>query len=197
MSVNPEKETLETEENNQVEESVEGELVDEIETETSDSTETPESQQESQQELEEAQAKIKDYWDQIVRLNAEMDNHRKRSERDLENAHKYAVKNFAEALLPVTDSMEMGINASQAENATLESIKEGMDMTLSMFSQMLEKNGIEAINPVGEKFDPERHQAMSMQESADHEPNTVMVVMQKGYMLNGRLIRPAMVMVSK
>ncbi len=149
------------------------------------------------QELAEAQLKIKDYWDQIVRLNAEMDNHRKRAQRDVENAHKYAIKNFSEALLPVCDSMEMGIAASTAENANMESIKEGMQMTLNMFTQMLEKNGITAIDPVGEKFDPDKHQAMSMQESAEHEPNTVMAVMQKGYLINDRLIRPAMVMVSK
>jgi len=152
---------------------------------------------EIEQELADAQAKIKDYWDQIVRLNAEMDNHRKRAERDVENAHKYAVKNFSEALLPVCDSMEMGIAASEADNANMESIKEGMQMTLTMFTQMLEKNGIQAIDPMGEKFDPDKHQAMSMQESADHEPNTVMAVMQKGYTIKDRLIRPAMVMVSK
>jgi molecular chaperone GrpE len=150
-----------------------------------------------EQELAEAQLKIKDYWDQIVRLNAEMDNHRKRAERDVENAHKYAVKNFSEALIPVCDSMEMGIAASVAENASLDSIKEGMEMTMTMFTQMFDKNGITAIDPVGEKFDPDKHQAMSMQESADHEPNTVMAVMQKGYLIKDRLIRPAMVMVSK
>lgn len=149
------------------------------------------------QELAEAQLKIKDYWDQIVRLNAEMDNLRKRSVRDVENAHKYAVKNFSEALLPVCDSMEMGIAASDGDNANLQSIKEGMEMTMTMFKQMLEKNGIEAIDPVGEKFNPDKHQAMSMQESAEHEPNTVMAVMQKGYVIKDRLIRPAMVMVSK
>lgn len=149
------------------------------------------------QELAEAQLKIKDYWDQIVRLNAEMDNLRKRSVRDVENAHKYAIKNFSEALLPVCDSMEMGIAASDGDNANLQSIKEGMEMTMSMFKSMLEKNGIEAIDPVGEKFNPDKHQAMSMQESAEHEPNMVMAVMQKGYVIKDRLIRPAMVMVSK
>ncbi|MBL7003909.1 MAG: nucleotide exchange factor GrpE, partial [Gammaproteobacteria bacterium] len=147
----------------------------------------------TEQELIDAQLKIKEYWDQIVRLNAEMENHRKRAQRDVENAHKYAVKNFSEALLPVCDSMEMGIVASEAENSNIDSIKEGMQMTLSMFIQMMEKNGIKAIDPVNEKFDPEQHQAMSMQESADHESNTVIAVMQKGYMLNDRLVRPAMV----
>jgi len=155
------------------------------------------AQSDIEQELAEAQLKIKDYWDQIVRLNAQMDNQRKRAERDVENAHKYAVKNFSESLLPVCDSMEMGIAASTAENANIDSIKEGMEMTMNMFTQMLEKNGITAIDPLGEKFDPDKHQAMSMQESADHEPNTVMAVMQKGYLIKDRLIRPAMVMVSK
>lgn len=151
----------------------------------------------AEQELAEAQDKIKDYWDQIVRLNATMDNHRKRTERDVENAHKYAVKNFSEALLPVYDSMEMGIAAATADNANVDSIKEGMKMTMTMFTQMLEKNGITAIDPVGEKFDPNKHQAMSLQESPDHAPNRVMAVMQKGYLIKDRLIRPAMVMVSK
>jgi len=148
-------------------------------------------------ELAKAQATIKDYWDQIVRLNAEIENNRKRAQRDIENAHKYAVKGFVESLLPVTDSMELGLNASDADNANLESIKQGMSMTLSLFIQTLEKNGITSIDPVGEKFNPEHHQAMSIQEQEGAEPNTVLTVMQKGYLLNDRLIRPAMVVVSK
>jgi molecular chaperone GrpE len=148
-------------------------------------------------ELAKAQVTIKDYWDQIMRLNAEMENNRKRAQRDIENAHKFAVKNFAEALLPVSDSMEMGLNAAQAGNANMESIKEGITMTLELFQKTLEKNGITSVDPQGEKFDPEQHQAMSMMESDEADPNTVMAVMQKGYLLNERLIRPAMVVVSK
>lgn len=148
-------------------------------------------------ELAKAQVTIKDYWDQIMRLNAEMENNRKRAQRDIENAHKFAVKNFAEALLPVSDSMEMGLNAAQAETANIESIMEGITMTLDLFQKSLEKNGITSVDPQGEKFDPEQHQAMSMIESDEADPNTVMAVMQKGYLLNDRLIRPAMVVVSK
>lgn len=172
------------------------------ENETAESQEAPESETDNLEqdlvvELAKTQVTIKDYWDQIVRLNAEIENNRKRAQRDIENAHKYAVKGFVESLLPVTDSMELGLNASSAENASLESIREGMSMTLNMFIQTLEKNGIVQIDPVGEKFNPEHHQAMTMQEDAEAEPNTVLSVMQKGYLLNGRLIRPAMVVVSK
>lgn len=148
-------------------------------------------------ELAKAQTTIKDYWDQIMRLNAEIENNRKRAQRDIENAHKFAVKSFVESLLPVTDSMELGLSATDAENVNLDSIREGMNMTLDMFLQTLEKNGIQAINPMGEKFNPEHHQAMTLQENGDVEPNTVLAVMQKGYLLNDRLIRPAMVVVSK
>ena len=148
-------------------------------------------------ELAKAQVTIKDYWDQIMRLNAEIENNRKRAQRDIENAHKYALQGFVESLLPVTDSMELGLNATAAENANLDSIREGMTMTLNMFTQTLEKNGIKQIDPVGEKFNPELHQAMTLQEDTDAEPNTVLSVMQKGYLLNDRLIRPAMVVVSK
>jgi molecular chaperone GrpE len=154
-------------------------------------------EQDLQAELAKAQLTIKEYWDQIMRLNAEIENNRKRAQRDIENAHKFAVKNFVESLLPVTDSMEMGMAATLNENATLESIREGMNMTLDMFTQMMQKNGIQAIDPQGEKFNPEHHQAMTMQENDEVEANTVLAVMQKGYLLNERLIRPAMVVVSK
>ena len=156
-----------------------------------------EEQQELAAELAQAQAKIKEYWDQIVRLNAEIENNRKRAQRDIENAHKYALKGFVESLLPVTDSMELGLDATTAENPNVDSIREGMNMTLELFMNTLHKNGISQINPIGEKFDPEQHQAMTMQESDEVEPNTVIAVMQKGYLLNDRLIRPAMVVVSK
>ncbi|MBC8211363.1 MAG: nucleotide exchange factor GrpE [Gammaproteobacteria bacterium] len=147
-------------------------------------------------ELAKAQITIKDYWDQIVRLNAEMENYRKRAQRDVENAHKYAVKSFVESLLPVADSMDMGLSAASAENANLDSIKEGIGMTLNLFQQTLEKNGVKPVDAQDQPFDPEQHQAISMQPSNDVEPNTVLTVMQKGYLLNDRLVRPAMVVVS-
>lgn len=158
----------------------------------------PDEQEESvEQQLEKAQETIKDYWDQMMRLRAEIDNNRKRAERDIENAHKYALKNFVEDLLPIIDSMELGQTAAAANNATLESIREGSALTMNMFVQVLEKYGLEQIDPVGEKFDPERHQAISMIEVEDAEPGSVIEVMQKGFKLNDRLVRPAMVVVTK
>ena len=148
-------------------------------------------------QLSRAQDTIKDYWDQMMRLRAEIENNRKRAERDVENAHKYALRGFVENLLPVIDSMEMGQAAAVAENATLDSIREGSEMTMKMFLQVLEKQGLEQIDPLGEKFDPDRHQAISMIEVKDAESNTVIEVMQKGFVLNDRLVRPAMVVVAK
>ena len=148
-------------------------------------------------QLANAQETIKDYWDQMMRLRAEIENNRKRAERDVENAHKYALRSFVENLLPIIDSMEMGQAAAAAENATLDSIREGSEMTMNMFIQALEKQGLEQIDPLGEKFDPERHQAISMVEAKDAESNTVIEVMQKGFVLNDRLVRPAMVVVAK
>ncbi|MEM7564455.1 MAG: nucleotide exchange factor GrpE [Pseudomonadota bacterium] len=150
-----------------------------------------------EEQLEKAQDTIKEYFDQMMRLRADMENLRKRAERDVENAHKYALKNFVENLLPIIDSMEMGQTAAEAENATLESIREGSEMTMNMFVQVLQKSGLEQINPVGEKFDPEQHQAISMIEAEGAESNTVIEVMQKGFALNERLVRPAMVVVAK
>lgn len=150
-----------------------------------------------QQQLLEAQQTVKEYWDQIMRLRAEMENNRKRAERDVEAAHKYALKSFFESLLPVIDSMEMGQAAALSENATLESIREGSILTMNMLVQTLEKHGLEQINPLGETFDPERHQAISMIEQEGVESNKVIEVMQKGFALNDRLVRPAMVVVTK
>jgi len=150
-----------------------------------------------EQQLAKAQDTIKDYWDQMMRLRAEIENNRKRAERDVENAHKYALKTFVENLLPVIDSMEMGQAAATADNATLESIREGSELTVGMFVQVLEKNGLEQVDPLGEKFDPERHQAISMIDVENAESNTVVEVMQKGFLLNDRLVRPAMVVVAR
>jgi molecular chaperone GrpE len=156
-----------------------------------------ESNESIEQQLEKAQATIKDYWDQIMRLKAEMENNRKRAGRDIENAHKFAIRNFAESLLPIVDSMEMGQQAAEADNASLSSIIEGTQLTMSMFVQVLEKHGLKQIDPVGEKFDPEQHQAISMIEDENTESGNVTSVMQKGFLLNDRLVRPAMVVVAK
>lgn len=126
-----------------------------------------------------------------------MDNLRRRTERELENAHKYALERFAQELLPVKDSLEMGLSVAQTEGADLANLKEGTELTLKMLETAMEKYGIETLHPVDEPFNPELHQAMSMLEMAHKAPNTVVDVMQKGYTLNERLIRPAMVVVSK
>ena len=147
--------------------------------------------------LEDARGKADEHWDQVVRLQAEMDNLRKRSERDLANAHKFALERFANELLPVRDSLEMGLAAFDTEAADPEKLREGVVLTLQMLSAAMDKAAIREVNPQDERFNPEFHQAMSMQERDDVEPNTVVTVVQKGYLLNERLIRPAMVIVSK
>jgi len=150
-----------------------------------------------QQQLAEAEAKAKEHWDQLLRVKAEQENLRRRHEREVENAHKYALERFVQDLLPVIDSLEMGAEAAAGEGATLEKVREGTELTLKMLLSTVERFGIKAVHPEGEPFNPEYHQAMSLLESPEHAANTVMNVMQKGYTLNERLIRPAMVVVSK
>ncbi len=150
--------------------------------------------------LEAAEARAQENWEQLLRAQAELENQRRRAERELDNARKYALERFVQELLPVKDSLEMGLSAiaevDEGDEA-VHKLKEGTELTLKMFHQVLEKFGVREINPVGEPFDPELHQAMSMLESVETAPNTVLSVMQKGYTLNDRLIRPAMVVVSK
>jgi molecular chaperone GrpE len=146
--------------------------------------------------LEDARNKADSHWDQCLRLQADIDNLRKRNERDLANAHKFALEKFAVDLLPVKDSLEMGL-AAAGENADIDRLKEGGELTLKMLASAMDKYNIEEINPLNEVFNPEYHEAMSMQERDDVAPNTVVTVVQKGYLLNERLIRPAMVIVSK
>lgn len=145
------------------------------------------------EKLDATENKANENWDSFVRLQAEMENQRKRSEKRVEDAHKFASQKFVEALLPVVDSMEMGL----AAEGNIEQIREGMNLTLKQFESVMEKFNIEYVNPMGEKFNPELHQAMAMQPKPEMENNTVMAVMQKGFTLSGRLVRPAMVMVVK
>jgi molecular chaperone GrpE len=148
--------------------------------------------------LEDARSKADEHWNQVLRANAELDNTRKRARQDVENAHKYGVERFAQALLPVRDSLEMGLAAAQqAGGDTATSLKQGVELTLKMFDSALEKFSVRVLNPLGEPFNPAQHQAMTLQESAAHAPDTVIAVMQKGYLLHDRLLRPAMVVVSK
>ena len=147
--------------------------------------------------LEDVRGKADEHWNQCLRLQADMENLRKRSERELSNAHKIALERIAQDLLPVRDSLEMGLAAFDNENAEIDTLREGIELTLQMLSSVMGKFEIQEVNPQDERFDPDFHQAMSIQERADVEPNTVVTVVQKGYLLNDRLIRPAMVIVSK
>jgi molecular chaperone GrpE len=148
-------------------------------------------------QIAEAQAKAAEHWDRLLRLQAEMENQRKRAQNDVAKARKFALESIVGDLLPVKDSLELGLAAAHAADADPKSIIEGVDLTVKMLSQVFEKNNILEVNPVDEKFNPEFHQAMSMQEVEGVAANTVTGVMQKGYTLNDRLVRPALVMVAK
>ncbi|MEA2094771.1 MAG: nucleotide exchange factor GrpE [Pseudomonadota bacterium] len=147
--------------------------------------------------LEDARDKADEHWNQCMHLQADIENLRKRAERDLANARKYALERFSQELLPVRDSLEMGLSAFAEDNAHQDKLSEGVELTLQMLTSALEKFGITEVDPLGEPFNPEFHQAISMQERDDVAPNTVVTVVQKGYLLHVRLIRPAMVIVSK
>ncbi|MCF6190543.1 MAG: nucleotide exchange factor GrpE [Cocleimonas sp.] len=146
-----------------------------------------------QEELETVRASADKNWDTVLRMKAEADNQRKRAEKQVQDAHKFAVQKFVGELLPVADSLEMGM----AAEGDIEQIREGMSLTMNVLNKALEKFSVEAVDPLGEKFDPELHQAMAMQPSEEYEEGHVSAVMQKGYTLSGRLVRPAMVMVVK
>lgn len=150
-----------------------------------------------QLELAQAQDQVAALKDQELRTQAEMQNVRRRAEQDVEKAHKFAVEKFANELLPVIDSLERAIEAASGDDEAVKALREGVEMTLNMFVTGLGKFNVEQHNPAGEPFDPALHQAMTMVPNPDLPANTVMDVMQKGYSLNGRLIRPAMVVVSK
>ena len=147
--------------------------------------------------LDQARAKADEHYEQMVRAHAELDNLQKRHARDLENAHKFALDKFVAELLGVWDSLELGHSAALDEGADVIKLREGTELTLKMLGGVMAKFGVQQIDPINQRFDPEYHQAMSMQPRADVPPNTVVAVVQKGYTLNGRLVRPAMVMVSQ
>lgn len=147
--------------------------------------------------LEAAEARAQENWSEYLRARAEMENLRRRSEKDVAAARQQSLEKLAGELLAVKDSLEMGLKAAQEENADAARLAEGSELTLRMFDQALDKFSIEAIDPQGERFDPERHEAMTAQETADYEPNTVVTVIQKGYRIGERLLRPARVIVSK
>ena len=148
-------------------------------------------------QLAESESRANENWDRLLRLQAEMENQRKRAQQDVTKARKFALEGIVGDLLPIKDSLEMGLAAAQAEDADPNSIIQGAELTLKMLAQVFEKHNILEVNPVDEKFDPEFHQAMSMQQIEGKATNTVASVMQKGYTLNDRLVRPALVMVAK
>lgn len=143
--------------------------------------------------LAEAEARAAEHKDLYLRALAEVENVRKRAARDVEQAYKFAVERFATDLIGVKDSLELGL----ASSGSIESLREGTEATLKLLSKAFENAGLSEIAPQGEPFNPELHEAMAMQPSADHPPNTVVQIIQKGYQLNGRVVRPARVIVSK
>jgi molecular chaperone GrpE len=134
-------------------------------------------------------------WEKAVRALAELDNVRRRSEREVQNAHRYSLEKFANGLLPVVDSLEQALQL--ADKSADAAMHEGLSLTMKLFLDVLEKFDVKQIDPLGEPFNPEQHEAMSMQESPDAMPNSVLMVFQKGYKLNDRMIRPARVIVAK
>ena len=143
--------------------------------------------------LAEAQAKVAELQESFLRAKAETENVRRRAQDDVSKAHKFAIESFAEHLLPVLDSLEAAVSDTSGDIAK---VREGVELTLRQLTSALEKGRVVAINPVGEKFDPHQHQAISMA-PADQEPNTVVAVLQKGYMIADRVLRPALVTVAQ
>lgn len=193
-AANDEPQTSPAEENgeaklDEVNAEIEAELMDEMDAEA--------AEQEQQSETEQLKAQVATANDQVLRVQAEMQNVRRRAERDVENAHKYALDKFAADLLPVVDNLERALAAIDSADEGQKSVAEGLELTLKSFMEVLVRYKIEAIDPAGEPFDAELHQAVSMVPNPDLEHNTVMDVFQKGYSLNGRLVRPAMVVVSQ
>ncbi|AXS83238.1 MULTISPECIES: nucleotide exchange factor GrpE [Marinobacter] len=151
-------------------------------------------------EVDALKAQVQEFQEQMLRSQAEMQNVRRRAEIDVEKAHKFALEKFVKELLPVADSLEKAVESTEGQEESGElvaSIREGVEMTLSLFMSSLKKFNVEPVNPVGEPFDPRQHEAMSMVPAPDAEPNSVVAVVQKGYLLNGRVVRPAMVVVAK
>jgi molecular chaperone GrpE len=145
----------------------------------------------------EAQTKLVDQKDSVMRAIAEADNARKRAQGEIDKARKFALEKFAGELLPVADNLERALQVANPENEAIKPIVDGVELTLKSFFSTIEKFGMSVIDPQGQPFNPEKHQAMSMQEDTELPPNTVLAVMQKGYEINGRLLRPAMVLVTR
>lgn len=150
-----------------------------------------------EQQLADAQQSVEQERDRFIRAQAEIENIRRRNEKDVQNAHKFGLERFARELLAVVDSLELGLQAAETDNNGTTALREGMELTLKQLLSVLDRFEVKPINPAGERFNPELHQAMAMQPAAEVDPNTVIKVFQKGYTLNERLLRPAMVVVSQ
>jgi molecular chaperone GrpE len=175
------------------EEEIEGVLAGEgEEVETS----APLSYVDLQKKFTETEVKATQYWERLLRMQAEMDNLQRRVERDVANAHKYALEKFVLDLLPVVDSMERSLEMPDEDSVANKALHEGVELTLKMLMNTLEKFGVQQVSPVGEAFNPEFHQAVTVQANASVKPGTVLNALQKGYLLNNRLVRPALVIVS-
>jgi len=171
------------------------ESVEKIEDENIETTEQEAPEDDLATQLETAQQSAKDNWDKVLRAQAEMENLKRRNAKDLENAHKFALDGFVKALLEVKDSLTMGLKTAKDDNASVDSITEGLEMTDKVFLSTMEKFGVELLDPTGEAFNPEFHEAVTMIPMPDKESNSVLEVVQHGFTLNGRLVRPAMVVV--
>ena len=147
--------------------------------------------------LAQAEQRAREQREQYLRAVAELDNVRKRAQRDIEAANRYGLERFAAELLPVQDSLELAIRSADQREGDLSSLKQGQEATLKLLAKALDKLGVTPIRPLGEPFDPARHEAMLAQESATAAPDTVLQVVQTGFELNGRLLRPARVIVAK
>ncbi len=148
-------------------------------------------------ELNKASLLAQENWEKFLRTQAELENLKRRAEKDLLDARKFGVEKFARELLPVADSLELGLNVETGDNPEAAKLREGMELTLRQLLGALEKFNVTPVDPEGEKFNPELHQAMAMQPTDEAEANTVIKVYQKGYLLHGRLLRPAMVVVAQ
>ncbi len=176
------------------------EVVEQADTsEAEDTTEAPgrELEVDLAEEVKSLQAELAGAHEQVLRAQADVQNIRRRAELDVEKAHKYALEKFVSDMLPVADNLERAIASMDKDNEATQAVLEGVELTYKTLVDALKRHQVETVDPEGAPFDPQLHQAMSMIESPDAEPNTVLNVFQKGYTLNGRLVRPAMVVVSK
>ncbi|AVJ55523.1 nucleotide exchange factor GrpE [Idiomarina sp. OT37-5b] len=186
----------------QAQEQAEQTLADEGQAETQDQTAaTADAEMDRIAELElalsKAEAKVNEQKESVLRTQAEMENVRRRASQDVEKAHKFALEKFANELLTTVDNLERALQAADGKEDLDKNFLEGIELTYKSLTTTLDKFGVKAVGEEGESFNPDLHQAMSMQESEQHDNNTIIAVMQKGYELNGRLLRPAMVMVAR